>query len=70
MIVRSTDKSVLMEVSSVAAEQRRLLVTGKIMGAMPMKAVVEPEELRRLLWRIGLPGLLRIAWLVLFGRKR
>jgi hypothetical protein len=70
MKIRSSDKSVLMEVARVYPDQRQLVITGKIMGAMPMKAIVSPTELRGLLWDIGLPKLLRIVWLVLFSRKR
>lgn len=70
MIIRSTDKSVLMEVARVAPEQGRIVITGKIMGALPMKAVVEPTDLRALLRGMGLRSLLRTAWLVLFARKR
>jgi hypothetical protein len=70
MQVRSADKSVLMEVARVYPDRRQLVITGKIMGALPMKAIVEPQDLRRLLWEIGFLGLLRIACLVLFSRKR
>lgn len=68
MRVLSGDNSVLMEVARVFPEGRRLVVTGKIMGGIPMKAVIEPRELRKLLWGIGFSGLLRMAWLVLFSR--
>jgi hypothetical protein len=70
MKIHSTDKSVLMEVADVRPDRAGILITGKIMGAMPMKAVVEPAEVRRMLGEIGLWKILRIAWLVCFMRKR
>jgi hypothetical protein len=44
-----TDNSDLMEVSSIYPENGNLIVVGTIMGAMPVKAVVKPAELRRAL---------------------
>jgi hypothetical protein len=40
------EKSVLLDVISVQPHSDGVLVTGKIMGTMPMKAIVRPEELR------------------------
>jgi hypothetical protein len=40
------DKSLLMDVSAVKEHPEGLLIEGKIMGAMPMKAVLRSEELR------------------------
>jgi hypothetical protein len=37
----------LIEVTAVRAHENGLLIEGTIMGAMPMKAVVRPAELRR-----------------------
>jgi hypothetical protein len=39
--------SELIEVLTVAPEPNRVVVHGKIMGAMPMKAVLTPEQLRQ-----------------------
>jgi hypothetical protein len=69
MTVRSPDKSVLMEVARVSLNKSKVVVTGKIMGAMPMTAIIAPDELRRLLWNTGVATVLRIVWLVLFSRK-
>jgi hypothetical protein len=44
-----TDNSDLMEVSSIYPDNGNLIVVGTIMGAMPVKAVVKPAELRRAL---------------------
>lgn len=40
------DKSLLIEVSAVKQHPDGIVIEGKIMGAMPMKAVLRPEELR------------------------
>jgi hypothetical protein len=40
------EKNVLLDVTSVQPHPDGVLVTGKIMGTMPMKAIVRPEELR------------------------
>jgi len=41
------DKTELIDIGAVARHPEGLLVEGRIMGAMPMKAVLRPEELRR-----------------------
>ena len=46
MKVYTPDKSELMEVSSIYRENGNLIVSGKIMGSMPMKAVIRPQEAR------------------------
>lgn len=42
----TTDKNVLMDVSNVAPHKDGIILEGKIMGTMPMKAILRPEELR------------------------
>lgn len=37
----------LIEIMTVAPETNRVVIYGKIMGAMPMKAVLTPEQLRQ-----------------------
>jgi hypothetical protein len=37
----------LIEVTAVRSHENGLLIEGTIMGAMPMKAVLRPAELRR-----------------------
>ena len=41
------ERTDLIEVTAVKAHPDGLLIEGKIMGAMPMKAVLRPAELRR-----------------------
>jgi hypothetical protein len=40
------DKSLLIDVQAVKEHPEGIVIEGKIMGAMPMKAVLRPEELR------------------------
>jgi hypothetical protein len=37
----------LIEIMTVKPERGGILIQGKIMGAMPMKAVLKPEQLRQ-----------------------
>jgi len=41
------EKTELIVVTAVKPQSNGILIEGKIMGAMPMKAVLLPEELRR-----------------------
>jgi len=40
------DKTILMDLSTVTPHEQGILIEGKIMGTMPMKVVLRPEELR------------------------
>ena len=42
-----TDNSDLMEVSRIYPQNGNLIVEATIMGAMPVRAVVKPAEMRR-----------------------
>ena len=42
----SPDKTVLMEIASVKPHPDGVLIEGKIMGTMPMKAVLKPSDIR------------------------
>ena len=44
----TSDNTELMEVSALRPEQANLVVSGTIMGAMPIEAVLTPAELRKL----------------------
>jgi hypothetical protein len=41
------DKTELIDVSAVHAHPEGLIIEGKIIGAMPVKAILRPSELRR-----------------------
>lgn len=57
----------LMEVKSVEVAAEGLIIDGQIMGAMPMKAVLTPTELRNSL-RLLTPRTV-LAILAMFFRK-
>ena len=56
MKLQAPDKSILIEVRSVKEHPSGLVLEGKIMGTMPMKAVLTPQEFssafRLLTWRV------------------
>lgn len=47
MKIYTPDKSELMEVGAIRYEGSNLVVSGKIMGSMPMKAVIRPSDARQ-----------------------
>lgn len=47
MKLYASDNSDLMEISKIYREGSNLIVEGSIMGAMPIRAVVKPAEVRR-----------------------
>jgi hypothetical protein len=57
VIIFGADKSKLMEVQQLWRDGNNLVFKGKIMGAMPVTAVVKPTQARALLklldWRTG-----------------
>jgi hypothetical protein len=46
MRLYTTDNSELMEITKITAEGGNLIVVGTIMGAVPVKAVLKPEDMR------------------------
>ncbi len=46
MKLYTPEKTALIDVTAVRPHGTGLLIEGKIMGAMPMKAVLRPSELR------------------------
>jgi hypothetical protein len=63
------DNSPLLDIASIEPHPDGILIQGKIMGAMPMKAVLRPEELRRGLRFLG-PRLLLTLLAMMFRRQR
>lgn len=48
MKLMTNDNNELMEVTGLKSEGSALIVAGTIMGAMPVEAVLTPEELRKI----------------------
>lgn len=69
MKLYTTDNSELMEVFKIYPENGNLMVEGTIMGAMPVKAVVKPAEVRRALGLMSLKTMF-YAFLMLFRPSR
>jgi hypothetical protein len=49
MKLYASDNSDLMEISKIFPQDGNLIVEGTIMGAMPIRAIVKPAEMRRAL---------------------
>lgn len=47
MRLLSTDKNELMSVRALKVRDKNLIISGTIMGAMPIEAVLTPAELRK-----------------------
>jgi hypothetical protein len=47
MKIHTPDKSELFEVTTIEHSGGNLIVSGKIMGSMPMKAVIRPTDARQ-----------------------
>ena len=60
--------SELIEIMTVTPERDRVLIQGKIMGAMPMKVVLKPEQLRQG-FKFLTPGLVFTLVTMLFRRS-
>lgn len=69
MKLYTTDNSELMDIASIQAEGRNLVVEGTIMGAMPVRAIVKPAEMRAAL-RIMSARTMLSAFLMLFRGSR
>lgn len=67
MIIFGADRSKLMEIEEFSREGNTLRFRGKIMGAMPITAVVTPSQVRKMLKSLGL-GLLLFAASMLFRK--
>lgn len=58
MKIYTPDGGELLNVTAVERRDRALLIKGKIMGTMPMKALIHPGEVRQLLKLLSFSTLL------------
>jgi hypothetical protein len=65
MIIYGADRNKLMEIETFSREGATLKFRGKIMGTMPVTAVLTPSQVRQLLKQLGL-GMLLFAFSMLF----
>jgi hypothetical protein len=69
MKLYASDNSELMNIASIRADGRNLVIDGDIMGAMPVRAIVKPAEVRAAL-RLMSAGTLFKTFLMLFRGSR
>jgi hypothetical protein len=69
MKVYGADGAELMEISHIERSGNNLVLKGKIMGSLPMKAVIKPAEARKGLALMGLRTFLFLPSL-LFRRSK
>lgn len=70
MKLYTTDNSELMEISSIDAEGGNLVVSGTIMGAVPVKAVLKPEDLRAAIGQMSVPTMAKAALMTVQGTAK
>jgi hypothetical protein len=59
------EKTVLMDITAVKSHPDGLLIEGKIMGAMPMKAILHPEEMRKAFKLMNRPLYIKVIGMLL-----
>jgi hypothetical protein len=69
MKIYTTDNSELMAISSIRPQGRNLVVDGTIMGAMPVRAVVKPAEVRAALKLMSMRTLFHAALMLFRGSR-
>ncbi|MDB5968412.1 MAG: hypothetical protein JWQ90_862 [Hydrocarboniphaga sp.] len=69
MKLYASDNSELMEISKIYHLNGTLIVEGTIMGAMPIRAIVKPVEIRKAMGLMSLKTML-YAFLMLFRGSR
>jgi hypothetical protein len=65
----SPDKSMLIDVRALKEHPEGLVIEGKIMGSMPMKAVLRPEEMRAVFELLTWSLVWRAAKMLLLGSR-
>jgi hypothetical protein len=68
MKLYTQDQTILMDITAVRPHAAGVVIEGKIMGTIPMKAVLRPEELRAG-FRLLTPGLLVRLVAMLFRKS-
>jgi hypothetical protein len=68
MKLLTPDRTPLMDVTAVRVHSNGLLIEGKIMGTMPMKAIVSASELRNGIKLLGMRVALKALAMLIRGR--
>ena len=69
MKLYASDNSDLMEVSKISREGNNLVIEGTIMGAMPIRAIVKPAEVRKALGLMSFKTLLFAVTMLFRGSR-
>jgi hypothetical protein len=59
------DKTGLMDISKITADGKRLIVTGTILGSVPVRAVLTATEARKALSMMSFKTKLAAIWILL-----
>ena len=70
MKVYTPDKSELMVISKIEHDGHNLIIHGKIMSSLPMKAVIRPDEARKGISLIGLKTILFLMTFLFRGAEK
>jgi len=70
MKLYTPEKTVLMEITAVKPHPDGLQIEGKIMGAMPMKAILRPEEMRSAFKLLNVSLVISALGMLLRGKTR
>jgi hypothetical protein len=70
MQLYTADNTELMEVSALRPADSNLIVSGTIMGAMPIEAVLTPVELRKLFRLLSFGLILHLVKMLFSGASR
>jgi hypothetical protein len=62
------DRTPLMDITAIRVHSSGLLIEGKIMGTMPMKAIVSASELRNGIKLLGMRVALKALAMLIRGR--
>ena len=65
MKLYATDNSELMEIEKITKEGNNLIIEGSIMGAMPIRSVLKPAEMRRVFGLMNFKTMLFAASMLL-----
>jgi hypothetical protein len=69
MKLYASDNTDLMEIRRIYADGRNLILDGRIMGSLPIKAVVKPSELRRAITLMSPRTMLALALMLFRGTR-
>jgi hypothetical protein len=62
------DGSDIMAIEAIALEKGNIVIRGKIMGAMPLSAIIRPDQLRHGIKLISLRVVFRGLWMLIRGK--